>query len=278
MFSRDAASCQGLPGSQLPSHSSDGLGHAGHTLPISPPAALAPSPLSTAWHSLFPKQSIYCTLLGPLSTPPGPCPHPVPGGELLVPGCWWPVAGGIRKHPPAHSSTCTQHRDSAGCGGCACSAAAGTNPSFLPNIPSESQDSCLWAKGTHADMAVLQMPCPGKGAACPACPGSQCSSPPAHPSLPLWALQPPALRAEGGRFLSRWKISLLRSSELSPACHTQSICLSTLLFARLQAQHLSHVLAAPGSHCRVLPLHTMSILGSPCPCSLTGCKTPAGLK
>lgn len=151
-------------------------------------------------------------------------------------------------------------------------------PASFPASHQRVRTRVCGAEGTHADMEALRVPCLVEGAACPACAGSQCSSPPAHPSLPLWALQPPELRAEGGRFLSRWKISLLRSSELSPACHTQSICLSTLLLARLLAQHLPHVLAAPESHRRVLPLHTMSSLGSPHPSSLTGCKTPAGLK
>lgn len=95
-------------------------------------------------------------------------------------------------------------------------------PASFPASHQRVRTRVCGAEGTHADMEALRVPCLVEGAACPACAGSQCSSPPAHPSLPLWALQPPELRAEGGRFLSRWKISLLRSSELSPACHTQS--------------------------------------------------------
>lgn len=73
--------------------------------------------------------------------------------------------------------------------------------------------------------------CPAlvRGAACPACTSSQHSSPPAHPFLPLRALQSPVLRAEWGRFLSRWRIFLPGSSELSPACHTQSVSPACLL-------------------------------------------------
>lgn len=139
-------------------------------------------------------------------------PTRVPGQELLVPGCRWPGAGGIKKHPTAHSSMCIQHRDSAGCAGCARSAAGWVSswhqPQFPPQCPIRVRTRVGGAEGTHTAMTALRAPCPVQGAACPACPGSQCSSPPAHPSLSLWALQPRGLRVEGadsfpgGRFLS----------------------------------------------------------------------------
>lgn len=112
------------------------------------------------------------------------------------------------------------------------------------------------AEGTHADTAALRMPCPVKGAACPACPGSQSSSPPAHPSLPLWALQPPGLRAEGadsfpgGRFLSSGAVNYPR-----PVAHNLS-----LHSPACQVAGTAPVLCAGCT--RVLPLHTMSILAA----------------
>lgn len=249
---------------------------------MSPPAALASSPLGTARHSLFPQRCVYCILPGHLSAlRQDHPPTRMQGWELL--GCWWPVAVGIRKHPPAHPSMWPQYRDRAGHGGCAHAAAGWVSSWHQPWLPPQHPTSVsrLVSVGQKGPGQVWQhcgCPAPVRGAACPACAGSWCSSPPAHPSQPLRALQPPGLRAEGGRFLSRWRISLLGSSELSPARRTRSICLSTRLLARLQAWHLPSVLGAPGSHCRVLPVHAMSSLGSLCPCSFTGCRSPAGLK
>lgn len=55
---------------------------------MSPPAALAPSPLGTAQHSFFPQLCMYRTLPGHLSAPRQDHPPTHMQGREL-PGCWW---------------------------------------------------------------------------------------------------------------------------------------------------------------------------------------------
>lgn len=138
------------------------------------------------------------------------------------------VAVRIRKCPPAHPIMCPRHRDRAGSGGCACAAAVWASSWHWRRLPPQhptgaSGLASVGQKGPGQVQWHCECPAPARGAACPACAGSWHSSPPAHPSLPLQALQPSGLRAEVSRFLSGWRISLLRSMNYpQPVAHDPS--------------------------------------------------------
>lgn len=210
---------------------------------------------------------MYCTLLGPLSTHQDYASSGT-GSRPSVTGSWWDQGA-------ASSSFQHVHPAEGQCWlwwVCMLSYRMGEQlaptPASLPASHQRVRTHVCGAEGTHADTAALRMPCPVKGAACPACPGSQSSSPPAHPSLPLWALQPPGLRAEGadsfpgGRFLSSGAVNYPR-----PVAHNLSVSpLSCLPGCRHSTCPVCWLHQGPASAHHVHP------------CSFTGCKTPAALK
>lgn len=113
-----------------------------------------------------------------------PRPSRITLSPTELPGSWWLVSVGVRKHPAAHPSTWPWHRNCAGHGGCACAAAGWVSswrrPWLSPHCPTGALlASPPWGRGVpvrEGSSAPLQrgvlpaLPCTAAHLHTPPCP------------------------------------------------------------------------------------------------------------